>query len=185
MFIADSGDNVVREITPDGVIHLFAGTGVRGCAALPPGHVQPADYPDAVAVDSRGDVYIADTDNNRVLEVTPSGFVTAVAGAGIPGYGGDGHLAIFAALNQPTGLAVDAKGDLYIADSANNVIRRVDARTAIITTVAGDHAAGKADDGLGGFSGDGGPAISAQSNTRKGWPLTVRATCSSRTPSTA
>ena len=63
---------------------------------------------------------------------------------------------------------MDAQGNLYIADSANNVIRRVDAKTGIITTVAGDYAADKANDGLGGFSGDGGPATSAQLNDPQG-----------------
>ena len=65
-------------------------------------------------------------------------------------------------------MAVDAQGNLYIADSANNVIRRVDAKTGIITTVAGDFAADQANDGLGGFSGDGGPATSAQLNDPQG-----------------
>ena len=113
-------------------------------------------------------MFIADTYNNRVVKVTPSGQVTTVAGDGRAGYSGDGRLAAFAELNQPTGVAVDAQGNLYIADSANNVIRRVDAKTGIITTVAGDFAADQANDGLGGFSGDGGPATSAQLNDPQG-----------------
>ena len=119
-------------------------------------------------MNAQGDVFIADTYNNRVVEVTPSGRVATVAGDGRAGYSGDGRLAAFAELNQPTGVAVDAQGNLYIADSANNVIRRVDAKTGIITTVAGDFAADKANDGLGGFSGDGGPATSAQLNDPQG-----------------
>jgi hypothetical protein len=168
VFIADTGDNVVREITPDGVIHRFAGSGLPGALLLGRATISQLDHPDAVAVNAKGDVYIADTYNNRVLEVTPSGFVAVVAGTGRPGYSGDGRPAIFASLDQPAGLAVDAKGNLYIADSANNVIRRVDARTGIITTVAGNYAAGQANDGLGGFSGDGGPATSAQLNDPQG-----------------
>ena len=121
-----------------------------------------------MAVNAAGDVFIADTYNNRVVKVTPQGQVVAVAGDGTAGYSGDGRLAAFAELNEPTGVAVDAQGNLYIADSANNVIRRVDARTGIITTVAGDFAADKANDGLGGFSGDGGPATSAQLNDPQG-----------------
>ena len=113
-------------------------------------------------------MFVADTYNNRVVEVTPSGRVSAVAGDGRAGYSGDGRLAAFAELNQPNGVAVDAQGNLYIADSANNVIRRVDAKTGIITTVAGDYAADQANDGLGGFSGDGGPATSAQLNDPQG-----------------
>ncbi len=121
-----------------------------------------------MAVNAAGDVFVADTYNNRVVKVTPQGQVVTVAGDGAAGYSGDGRLAAFAELNEPTGVAVDADGNLYIADSANNVIRRVDAKTGIITTVAGDFAADKANDGLGGFSGDGGPATSAQLNDPQG-----------------
>jgi NHL repeat len=174
VFIADSGDNVVREITPDGDIRRIAGTGTAGLGfAGPaplgfPATLSSLDHPEDVAVNAAGDVYIADTYNNRVVEVTPAGEVFSVAGDGTAGYTGDGGPGAFAELNQPTGLALDAKGNLYIADSASNVIRRVDARTGVITTVAGDFAAGKADDGLGGFSGDGGPATSAQLNDPQG-----------------
>jgi sugar lactone lactonase YvrE len=172
LFIADSGDNVVREVNPAGVISRFAGTGVAGLGLVGPSGYPAAlsslDHPQNVAVNAQGDVFIADTYNNRVVKVTPQGQVVAVAGDGVAGYSGDGKLAAFAELNEPTGLAVDSRGNLYIADSANNVIRRVDARTGIITTVAGDYAADKASDGLGGFSGDGGPATSARLNDPQG-----------------
>ena len=174
VFIADSGDNVVREVTPAGVIRRIAGTGIAGLGVAGPratgfpATLSSLDRPQDVAVNAQGDVYIADTYNNRVVEVTPAGQVFAVAGDGVAGYAGDGGLAAFAELNQPTGLALDAQGNLYIADSANNVIRRVDAKTGIITTVAGDVAADQASDGLGGFSGDGGPATSAQLNDPQG-----------------
>jgi sugar lactone lactonase YvrE len=174
IFIADSGDNTIREITPDGVIHRFAGTGIAGLGfAGPrssgfPANLSSLDRPQATAVNAQGDVFVADSYNNRVVEVTPSGRVSAVAGDGKAGYSGDGRLAVFAQLNQPNGVAVDAQGNLYIADSANNVIRRVDAKTGIISTVAGDFAADKASDGLGGFSGDGGPATSARLNDPQG-----------------
>jgi sugar lactone lactonase YvrE len=111
---------------------------------------------------------VADTYNNRVVKITPQGQVVAVAGDGAAGYSGDGRLAVFAELNDPTGVAVDAQGNLYIADSANNVIRRVDAKTGVITTVAGDYTADKANNGLGGFSGDGGPATSARLDDPQG-----------------
>jgi len=119
-------------------------------------------------VGPHGDVFIADTYNNRVIRVTPSGQVFAVAGTGAAGYTGDRGRAASATLNIPTGLAFDAKGNLYIADSANNVIRRVDAKDELITTVAGKHAAGRLTDGLGGYSGDGGPAIKAELNDPQG-----------------
>jgi DNA-binding beta-propeller fold protein YncE len=172
VFIADSGDNAVREVTPAGTIRRIAGTGIAGLGFTGPAGFPAAlsnlDHPQNVAVNAAGDVYVADTYNNRVVKITPQGQVIAVAGDGAAGYSGDGRLAAFAELNEPTGLAVDADGNLYIADSANNLIRRVDARTGIITTVAGDYAADKADNGLGGFSGDGGPATSAQLNDPQG-----------------
>jgi sugar lactone lactonase YvrE len=113
-------------------------------------------------------VLIADTYGNRVVKVTPAGQVTAVAGTGTAGYAGDGHRATAAQLSDPAGLALDTAGNLYIADTANNVIRRVDAETGLITTVAGDYAADKASDGLGGFSGDGGPATAARLHDPQG-----------------
>jgi len=175
VFVADSGDNVVREITAAGVIRKVAGTGIAGLGiALPigfPATLSSLDYAQGVAVDGHGNVFVADTYNNRVVKVTPRGLVFAVAGDGVAGYSGDRRLAAFAQLNQPAGVAVDAQGNLYIADSANNVIRRVDARTGVITTVAGDFAAGKASNGLGGFSGDGGPATSARLNDPQGVAL--------------
>jgi NHL repeat len=169
VFIADAGDNVVREITRSGVIRRIAGTGsARGPSLAPRATSASLDYPEGVATDSRGDVFIADTDNNRVVEVTPAGSIRPVAGTGKAGYSGDGHPATHASLNMPTGVAVDARGNVYIADASSNVIRRVDARTGIITTVAGNFAADQASDGLGGFSGDGGPATSARLNDPQG-----------------
>jgi sugar lactone lactonase YvrE len=172
LYIADSGDNVIREVTPAGVIRRIAGTGIAGLGIAGPFGFPAAlsnlDHPQNVAVNAAGDVFVADTYNNRVVKVTPRGQVVTVAGDGAPGYSGDGRPAAFAELNQPTGVAVDAKGNLYIADSANNVIRRVDAKTGTITTVAGDYAADKTNNGLGGFSGDNGPATSAQLNDPQG-----------------
>jgi hypothetical protein len=160
VFIADSGDNVVREVTPAGVINKIAGTGIAGQGyAGPsgfPARLSSLDHPEDVAVNAKGDVFVADTYNNRVVEVTPQGQVTDIAGNGVAGYSGDGGLGSFAELNEPTGVALDSQGNLYIA------------RTGIITTVAGDYAADKASDGLGGFSGDGGPATSARLNDPQG-----------------
>ncbi|WUH89285.1 hypothetical protein OG900_03435 [Streptomyces sp. NBC_00433] len=168
LFIADSGDNVVREVTANGVIQRFAGTGTAGHGLSLTATSVQLDHPAAVVVDAARDVFISDTQNNRVLKVSAKGLVVGVIGVAGPGYAGDGRSALLARLNQPTGLALDAKSNLYIADSANNVIRRVDARTGVITTVAGDFAAGKAHDGLGGFSGDGGAATSARLNDPQG-----------------
>jgi sugar lactone lactonase YvrE len=115
-----------------------------------------------VAVDGSGDVFVADTNNNRVDEVLPNGHIVSFAGNGKAGYAGDGGRATAAELTEPVGVAVDGAGNVYIADAGNNVIRRVDAKAGTISTVAGDVAADQANGGLGGFSGDGGAATSAQ-----------------------
>ncbi len=171
LFIADTEDNVVREITPDGVIHLIAGNGTegdrgQGGLAL---HAE-LDNPQGVAVNGQGDVFIADTYNDVVREVTPRGFISTYAGDGNPGYRGDNGPAGKAELSSPTGLALDSLGNLYIADSGNNVIRRV-STNGVITTVAGNVAADQASGGLGGFSGDNGPATSARLNSPQGIAL--------------
>lgn len=170
IYVADTEDNVIRRIdAATGVITRFAGT-VQAGAAVPGGlaTLTRLDSPQAVAVNPAGDVFIADTDNNRVDEVLPGGRIVGFAGNGRPGYAGDGGPAAGAELTEPTGVAVDSAGNVYIADAGNNVIRRVDARTATITTVAGDVAADQAHGGLGGFGGDGGPATSAQLDDPEG-----------------
>ncbi|MFI0941450.1 hypothetical protein [Streptomyces sp. NPDC021020] len=176
LYIADSADNVVRKITPDGVIHRVAGTGsTKGSSSGLSGQEQrvatstPLNHPQAVAVDTAGNVYIADTFDNRVLKLLPNGRITAFAGSGKAGYSGDGGQARKAKLRMPTGVAVDRQGDVYIADASNNVIRKVDARRGTITTVAGNYAKDRAEnDGRGGWSGDGGPAVKAQLNAPQG-----------------
>jgi hypothetical protein len=171
LFIADTEDNAVREITPDGTIHLIAGNGTGGYR----GDGGPAtraelDLPQAVAVDGLGDVFIADTGNNVIREVNQRGDITTYAGTGTAGYRGDDGRARFAELSSPTGVTVDAFGNLYIADAGNNVIRRVSTSDQI-TTVAGNVALDQANGGLGGFSGDGGPATHAQLNSPQGVAL--------------
>lgn len=177
IYIADSGDNVIRKVTTDGVIHRFAGTGVAGgpgaavTAASTPLSVN-LWHPNGVAVDGAGNVFIADTYDNRVLEVATGGAVTVVAGTGKAGYTGDGTAGASARLSQPAGIAVDSDDNVYIADASNNVVRRVDAATGVITTVAGDYAAAVATSScLGGYAGDGGPATSARLNTPQGVAL--------------
>jgi NHL repeat len=182
VFIADTEDNVVREVYgpngPGGTnaalageIVKIAGTGTAGYTG-DGGLAVDAELnsPQAVAVGSSGDVFIADTYNNVVREVLPNGTISTFAGNGTPGYSGDGGQATSAELNDPSGVAVDALGNVYIADSSNNVVRRVQGPETLgtgqpageITTVAGDYAADQADNGQGGFSGNGGPATAAQ-----------------------
>jgi len=110
------------------------------------------DFMGGIAVAPNGDVYIADTANNRVRKVS-NGTVSTVVGTGTAGYLGDKGAAASAELNAPTGLAFDSSGNLYIADSANDVIRQVTS-SGTITTWAGNNVLG--------YSGDGGPATSAE-----------------------
>src|SRR5438552_15179672 len=112
--------------------------------------------PEGIAVDSGGNLYIAQFGSHRIRKVEAmTAIITTVAGTGVGGSGGDGGPATAAQLNTPRGVALDSRGNLYIGDSANNLVRRVDATTGIITTVAGG---GAPADGLG----DGGPATAAQ-----------------------
>ena len=127
-----------------------AGAGGDGAAAV----AAQINSPQDVAVDGSGNLYIADSNNDRVRKVDAAGVITTVAGTGIEGYGGDGGPAASAQLDTPRGVAVDGLGNLYIADSGNHRVRKVDA-AGVITTVAGTTR---------GFSGDGGPAASAQLN---------------------
>ncbi|MEK6526885.1 MAG: SMP-30/gluconolactonase/LRE family protein, partial [Nitrospirota bacterium] len=107
-----------------------------------------------VAVDERGNLYIADTMNHRVRKVEAiTGTITTIAGTGQHRFSGDGGPAASAALNEPTALVVDGKGHLYIADQSNNRVRKVDQATGVITTVAGT--------GEAAYTGDGMPASEA------------------------
>src|SRR5262249_41975979 len=114
--------------------------------------------PTALAVDAAGNLYIADSGNHRIRVINLStNVITTYAGNGGAGYGGDGVPASTASLNNPSGIALDAAGNLLIADRGNHRVRRVDAVTKVITTIAGD--------GNAGFAGDNGPATTAQFNS--------------------
>jgi hypothetical protein len=162
VFIADTGTNTIREVTPDGIIHTVAGMLTNAHPVGGPGGFSgdggPAtrallNEPTDVAVDGKGDLFIVDSGNDRIREVTPNGIINTIAGDGKVGYTGNGGRATGAELNfnSEGGIAVDPGGDLFIADSGNNVIRKV--TSGIITTVAGT--------GQRGYSGNGGPAIDA------------------------
>ena len=121
------------------------------------------NFPTGVAADAAGNLFIADTFNNRIRKVSANGTITTVAGTGARGLGGDGAPATAAQLNYPQAVAVDAAGNLFIADTGNMLIRKVSA-SGIVTTLAGIAAA----TGAQGFSGDGGPATAAQLNNQIG-----------------
>src|SRR6202142_837467 len=156
LYIAEMSNHVVRKVTTDGLITTVAGTGSAGYS----GDGGPASsaalyWPQALAVDRAGNLYIADLGVHVIRKVTPSGIIATVAGSLVSGYSGDGGPATSAKLNSPQGLALDTAGNLYPADTMTNGVRRGPAR-GIITTLAGN--------GTAAYSGDGGPATAASLN---------------------
>ncbi|HKW98649.1 MAG TPA: IPT/TIG domain-containing protein [Bryobacteraceae bacterium] len=146
LYIADAGNNRVRMVGLDGVIHTFAGTGPAGFSGDGgSGAAAELSYPSGVAIDDEGAVYIADTGNNRIRKVSPDGTIGTIAGNGTAGYNGDGGAAADAQLSSPGGVRLDAAGNLYIADTGNHVVRKVS--NGMISTVAGTGVAGESDDG--------------------------------------
>jgi glucose/arabinose dehydrogenase len=111
--------------------------------------------PWGVAIDSNSILYFADSNNHRILKIDKNGIVSRIAGNCTAGYFGNGGIATDAQLNYPKGLALDDNGNIYVADSHNNVIRKID-KSGIITTIAGNNIAG--------YSGDNSLAITAQLN---------------------
>jgi sugar lactone lactonase YvrE len=144
LYIADTSNNRIRKVSASGVITTLAGNGQAVCAFLScvaTGDGGPATSatlaaPGGIAVDPAGTVYIGDTADNVIRKVSPAGTISTVAGSGAPGgYTGDGQAAILASLQLPGGVATDGKGDLFIADTANAVVREVTPDGIIQTAV--------------------------------------------------
>jgi uncharacterized protein (TIGR03437 family) len=150
-----SGGNYVRRISPTGIITTVAGNGLTAYAGDgSPATNFPVNNASGLALDRAGNLYIADSNNHRIRRLSPDGTISTVVGTGVAGFSGDGGPASQARLRGPTGVAIDARGVIYIADRENQVIRRIDA-SGVISTVAGRQ-------GRLGFSGDGGPALQAE-----------------------
>ena len=163
LFIANTGTSQILKVTPAGVAKVYAGTGA-GSYSGDGGLATAAAMhgPEDIAMDAAGNLYIADSTNNRIRMVTPAGIISTVAGSSTTaGYGGDGGPATSALLNTPWGVALDAAGNLYIADEINDCIRVVNKTTQIITTFAGICTSS-------GFTGDGGAPTAAKLNAPKG-----------------
>jgi sugar lactone lactonase YvrE len=160
LYIADSGNQRIRKVSSSGIISTVAGNGTSGFGG-DGGLATSAllNSPHGVAIDSAGNFFIADSGNQRIRKVSSSGIISTVAGNGTPGFGGDGGLATSAQLAGPYGVAIDSTGNLFVTDPYSGRIRKV-AFFGIISTVAGN--------GNRGFSGDGGPATSAQLNNPHG-----------------
>ncbi len=141
VYIADMGNHRIRLVTPGGVISTLAG-----------GTTNQLNNPAGVAVDGAGTVYVADTENHRIRRLV-GGVLTTIAGTGAAGFSGDGGPGTSAQLWNPRGVAVDAAGNVYIADRWNRRVRRI-APNGTIDTIAGN--------GTAGFSGDNGSALAAQ-----------------------
>ena len=146
--LSDFGHNTILQIAAEnilagreGIASTIAGTGTAGFSGDGGAATEAqVNLPFGIAIDGDGNVYVADTNNNRVRKVDRDGIITTVAGTGARGFGGDGGPATAAKLDAPAGLAIDGNGDLYIADQGNNRVRRVDA-SGVIATIAGNGAA--------------------------------------------
>lgn len=169
LFLSDSSNNRIRRVdATTGMISTIAGIGPSGYSGDGGLATQAMiSNPAGIVMDGAGNLYIADMGNHAIRRIdAASGMISTIAGTlGAKGYSGDGSAAASAKLSLPEGLAFDSAQNLYIADTGNNVIRRVSAATGLISTVVGT--------GIAGFSGDGGAAISAQLNTP--WSLTFGA----------
>jgi streptogramin lyase len=132
IYVADNGNNAIRKITPAGVVSTLAGNGAAG-NANGTGKSATFNSPFGIAVDLAGNVYVADSGNNLIRKITAAGVVSTFAGNGTKGAGnGTGTASSF---NTPTGLAVDAAGNIYVSDENNNIIRKITASGAV-TTIA-------------------------------------------------
>jgi trimeric autotransporter adhesin len=158
LYFADPANNRIRKVAlGTGIISTFAGDGTGGFSGdNGPATSAELQLPAGVAVDTAGNLYIADKGNNVIRKVNASGTITTIAGNNTEGYSGDNGLATSASLYAPSSVAVDSAGNLYIADAGNNRVREVAATTGIITTIAGT--------GTPGYSGDNGAAVSATLN---------------------
>lgn len=153
IYIVDSLNRRVRRIDADGKLRNFAGNGIYGYSGDGgAGNAASMRRPSRMAIDSAGNVYIADISDHRIRKVNTAGIISTVAGNGAAGYSGDGGAAVNASLSSPSAVAVDTAGNLYIADQGNRRVRKV-AVNGVITTVAGN--------GQSGASGDGGAATNA------------------------
>jgi sugar lactone lactonase YvrE len=162
IYIVELNGNRIRKVDrATGIITTVAGTGVAGFSGNNvPATAAMINGPRGVAFDALGNMYIADMVNHMIRKVSTTGIITTVAGNGTPGPGGDNGPAIDAQLNQPSGVSLDAAGNIFIADFNNSRVRKVTAATGIITTVAGT--------GVPDFKGDNGPATDARLNTPRG-----------------
>ncbi len=170
LYFADTGNHRIRKIDASTqIITTIAGTGTQGYSGdAGPATAAAIDSPTGLACDVSNNLYLADTHNHRIRRIdTATQIITTIAGTGVPGYSGDSTAAAAATLALPHGLTIDPTGNIYLADTANHRIRRIDAATGVITTVAGD--------GTQTFAGDNAPAITASLDSPRSTALSPAA----------
>ena len=173
LYIVDTWNHRIRKVDSAGIVTTVAGSGTTGEGGGGfGGDGGPAvearlRYPYGAALDGSGNLYIADAWNHRIRKVDSAGIVTTIAGSGTEGYGGDGGPAVRAQLSHPQGVALDGSGNLYIADTWNHRIRKVDS-AGIVTTIAGGGTPGG---GRGRFGRDSGLAVRARLKYPQGMVL--------------
>ncbi|HEY3839705.1 MAG TPA: SBBP repeat-containing protein, partial [Bryobacteraceae bacterium] len=167
LYIADNGNHAIRRVTTDGNINTFAGNQVYSFGYSGDGAAATSaqlDFPTDVAIDSSGNVYIADYGNFVIRQVTKDGNIHTYAGNDINSFAGDGAAATSASLFQPYGVAVDSSGNLYVTEYGDSRVRKI----ASGSNGAGGNISTIAGNGGFGFGGDGASATSAQLNTPRG-----------------
>ena len=138
LYIADSGNNLIRKISPAGAVSTFAGSGLKG-ATNGAGNSASFNDPRGIAIDAVGNLYIADAGNNLIRMITPGGAVTTFAGNGFKGSANGANA--LASFNNPSGITIDAAGNIFISDTGNNLIRMITPQ-GFVTTLAGSGAFG-------------------------------------------
>jgi sugar lactone lactonase YvrE len=165
LYIAETANQIIRKVDTSGNITTIAGTGAQGFSNISgPANAAQLDSPQGLALDTSDNLYIADTHNHAIRKLNlATGTLSTIAGTGVPGFSGDSGLATGAQLDLPTALALDSQNNLYLADTRNHRIRRIEATTGLITTIAGN--------GTQGLSGDNGPASAASIDSPTGLAL--------------
>lgn len=158
VYFADAWNHRVRKISAAGTITTIAGNGTAtSFGDGGPATAAGVNHPSGLSVDTAGNIYIAEMMGHRIRKVSPSGIITTIAGTGTLGFAGDGGPATAANIRYPKGVCVDRAGNIFFADTDNQVIRQVIAATGTITTIAGAP-------GIAAYGGDGGPASAAKFN---------------------
>ena len=147
LYVADTGNNKIRKMTSTGAVTTFAGSGAAGSADNATGTLATFNQPSGITIDSSGNLYIADTSNNKIRKVTPTGAVTTLAGSGATG-SADNATGTLATFTFPRGIEIDSSGNLFIGDTYYNKIRKV-TPTGAVTTLAGSGKTGSADNTTG------------------------------------